>query len=600
MTSHLYLSNPPRPMRIANYTLVTILLLMLFSCTVEYQPIDDAEIVVRISSEPAKLSALYAAGRAEDSRIASQIYQPLLEFDPETLEIVPVAAAARPVITAITDGLYAGGTKHEYIIRPEAIWGDGQPVLAADFLFALKAIVSPKSGLQRIAPHIDFVKSVEIDPSDPKRFTAYTDSKYIKAEMSLGNMPVMPKHILDPNGVLDRYTLADLRDPATLTGPDSTRLIDIGELISSDEYNRDPSKLVASGAYTLESWASGSQIVLRRKENWWGNRLQEENNVLESRPRKITYMLVKDEPAAITMLKDGQLDAMSGINPTAFVQLRENELAKNNLTLSTPQVFQYYFVALNMDNPKLADVKVRKALAHLVDYQGLINNVLYGMGERIVGPLHPSHYAYNENLVLPEFDIDKAVFLLEEAGWNDTNGDGIRDKVINGKKTELTLNLLASPSENSKNICLFLQSTAAKIGVNIVPEFKDLRSFLPKEVIPGAYDMFALAWSQSPGEYDPKLLWHTASMKGGRNWVGYGNEATDKVIDDLRNEMDDDKRLALYHRWQSDVVAAQPYLFLCAPQERIGIQKKYDAPVSARRPGLFENLFQTSDAISGQ
>lgn len=587
-------------MRITGYILVTYLLLISFSCTSDYQPVDDAEIVVRIPSEPAKLSALYAAGRVEDARIASQIYQTLLEYDPVTLEIVPVAAETRPVIEEITEGEFKGGTSHTYTIREEAKWSDGQPVLASDFFFTLKTIINPKSGLQRIAPIIDFVKSVEIDASNSKKFTAYTDTKFFLAEMSLGNMPIMPEHVLDPNGILQPYTLSDLRNEETIAGSDSTKLKELGELSSGDLYNRDPSKLIGSGAYMLESWTSGSNIVLARKENWWGNALQEANNVLESRPRKITYQLVKDEPAAITMLKDGQLDAMSGINPTSFVQLKENELAKKNLILSTPSVLQYYFVAMNMENPKLADVKVRRALAHLVDYKGFIENVLYGMGERIVGPLHPSHYGYNKELVLPDYNPNKAIEMLESAGWKDTNGDGVRDKMIEGKRIELTLNLLAAPSENSKNICLFLQSTAAKIGVNLVPDFKDLRSFLPNEVIPGAYDMFALAWSQSPGEYDPKLLWHTDSQDGGRNWVRYGTSETDQVIDELRFELDPKRRLELYHQWQADVVAAQPYLFLCAPRERIAIQKKYEAPVSARKPGLFENLFQTSDAIGGQ
>jgi len=587
-------------MRIASYTIITCLVILLISCTEDYQPIDDAEITVRIASEPSKLSALYAAGRAEDTRVASQIYQTLLEFDPETLEIVPVAAEARPIISPISEGPYKDGTSHTYTIRAEAMWSDGMPVLASDFLFTLKTIVNPTSGLQRIAPYIDFVKSVELDPTNPKKFTAYTDTKYIMAEMALGIMPITPKHIIDPDGFLDAYTLSDLRNPETMASADSTKLIELGQLMSGDLYNRDPAKLIGSGAYVLESWTSGSSIVLTRKENWWGNDLQEENNVLESRPRKITYQLVQDEPAAITMLKDGQLDAMSGINPTAFMQLKENELAQKDLTLSTPSVFQYYFVGMNMENPKLSDVKVRKALAHLVDYNGLINNVLYGMGERIVGPLHPSHYAYNEDLELPDYNPSKAIALLESAGWKDTNGNGTRDKIIDGKTTELILNLLGSPSENSKNIGLYLQSTAAKIGVNIEPVFKELRSILANEIIPGNYDMFALAWSQSSGEYDPRLLWHTDSKQGGRNWVKYGNETTDKVIDELIYEMDAEKRLALYHQWQADVVAAQPYLFLCAPQERIAIQKKFEAPVSARKPGLFENLFQTSDVISGQ
>jgi len=253
-----------------------------------------------------------------------------------------------------------------------------------------------------------------------------------------------------------------------------------------------------------------------------------------------------------------------------------------------------------MDNPKLSDAKVRKALAHLVDYNGLIDNVLYGDGQRIVGPLHPNHYADNKKLGLPDYNVEKAAEMLESAGWTDTNGNGTRDKLINGKLTELTLTALATPSENSKNIGLFIKETMAKAGVEMILDQRDHRSWLPKEVIPGKYDMFMLAWTQSPGEYDPKTLWHTASIQGGRNWARYGTPETDKAIDDIRDEMDRDKRITLYHQWQKDVVDAQPYLFLCAPTERIAVNKEFDAVVSAKRPGLFENQITTSDLLSGQ
>lgn len=586
-------------MRIAIYLLVLSFLFSFISCSEPYEPIDDAEVIVRLPSEPAKLSALYAAGRTDDARVASKIYLTLLEYDPETLEILPAAATERPKITAIEEGTYAGGSMHEYTLRKEATFSDGKRVTAADFESTIKSIVNPRAGFH-FASLIDYLKDIKVDPTDPYKFTAYLESKNVGSEMAIGNMPIMPKHIHDPNGVLDKYSLEDLRNPAILADADSLALIELAEMNASDTYNRDSSLLVGSGAYELESWTSGSQIVLTRKENWWADHLQQENNALESRPRKLIYTFVKDEPAAITMLKDGQLDAMNTINPTAFQQLKENDLAQSTLNLYTPTVLSYYYMGMNMENPKLNDVKVRKALAHLVDYNGLIDNVLYGMGERIVGPLYPSHYAYNSDLVLPDYSVEKASELLQEAGWIDTNGNGTRDKVIDGELTELTLTALMTPSENSKNIGLFLKETLAKAGVDMIVDQRDHRSWLPKEVIPGNFDMWMLSWSQYPGEYDPKTLWHTASIQGGRNWARYGTTETDKVIDQVRNEVDRDKRIALYHQWQKDVVDAQPYIFLCAPTERIAVNKEFDAEISARRPGIFENQITTSDLIGAQ
>ncbi|MBT8219183.1 MAG: hypothetical protein KJP00_05145, partial [Bacteroidia bacterium] len=500
-----------------------------FGCKQPYEPDADNVVTIRIASEPDKLNVLYARSSSE-TRIANLIFPALLDIDPNTLEIVPVIAESRPTMTEITEGEFSGGTKQEYRIRKEARWDNGDPVLAEDFVFTLKNIFNPRAGLQAVRPFVDFVKQIDVDPSDQKKFTVYSDSKYMMSELALGNMPVLPRYILDPDGLMDQISLESIISSEAMNSADSIDLIAFGQLLTSEKYNRDSSMLISCGAYTLGSWETGASVTLKRKTNWWGNDFQHLNAVIESDPSKIVYQLVKDEAGAITMLKDGQLDAMTSINPATFKSLEENALAKDVLDLYNPPFLQYYFLGLNMNNPKLVDRGVRKALAHLIDYEAIIDNVLFGMGQRIVGPLHPSNYGYASDIPLPDYNPEKAISILKDAGWEDTNNNGTVDKVIEGKRTELSIDLLASPSENSKNICLLVQSSAASGGVKINPVFKELRTIVGEHLVPRNFEMYALAWSQQVGDYDPKQLWHSESdTPSGRNWSGFNLPECDAV-----------------------------------------------------------------------
>ncbi|MBT8218450.1 MAG: hypothetical protein KJP00_01410, partial [Bacteroidia bacterium] len=197
------------------------------------------------------------------------------------------------------------------------------------------------------------------------------------------------------------------------------------------------------------------------------------------------------------------------------------------------------------------------------------------------------------DIPLPDYNPEKAISILKDAGWEDTNNNGTVDKVIEGNRMELSIDLLASPSENSKNICLLVQSSAASGGVKINPVFKELRTIVGEHLVPRNFEMYALAWSQQVGDYDPKQLWHSESdTPSGRNWSGFNVPECDAVIDQLRETIEQNERIPLYHKWQEMVVEAQPYIFLAAPQERIAVNKKFEARVSAKKPGIAENLFE--------
>ena len=131
-----------------------------------------------------------------------------------------------------------------------------------------------------------------------------------------------------------------------------------------------------------------------------------------------------------------------------------------NFIKSEPPMLSYTYIGLNMLDPLLKDRRVREALAHLVDVEEINRTLLYGQQTRIVGDVLPLFKDdYNNDIVSRDYDMEKAVSLLEAAGWKDTDGDGIRDKVVDGRKRSLSLTYnYNSGNPMRENVGLMLQN----------------------------------------------------------------------------------------------------------------------------------------------
>ena len=154
---------------------------------------------------------------------------------------------------------------------------------------------------------------------------------------------------------------------------------------------------------------------------------------------------------------------------------------------------------------------------------------------RNTGPFHPTKSYYNEVLPPVTLDVKKANKLLDDAGWKDTDGDDLRDKVINGQKTKLTIDFYITGSELSRNIALIYQESAAKAGVEINIISKK-NSLMKKENIKKLkYDMAALAQGLDSSADDPYSLWHSDNALAGKtNISAYNNPQSDVLIEKIR------------------------------------------------------------------
>jgi peptide/nickel transport system substrate-binding protein len=488
-----------------------------------------------------------------------------------------------------TDGLAI-----TFTIRPEAQWDNGTPITAQDVLFSLKLYRVPKIKSDRLRSYFEMVDDLTIDPANPKKFTFRLNKPDVEAVSSLGEaLRVQPAYVYDPAGVLAKYSLRDLNDPKKNSAPE---LISFAEAYNGTKFMREPEGVVGSGPYQLEKWVTDQVVVLKRKANWWGDALQNEPN-LQAYPKKLIYKIIKDETGALTELKSQKMDVMSSISGKDFRDFQKNDKFKEAYELSTPPTFAYSYFGMNLRpgdqrKPFFTQPEVRMAMAHIADPAAYNETVGQGLGQRVVGPVSPHHPAYNKELKPIPHDIEKAKQLLTDAGWKDSNGNGIRDKMINGKLVEFEFEFSINENEQRKKVALMFQQAAKEAGIKV--ELKSYDWTIYQDILKQKkFDMFYGGWIAGPQAYNQKQIWHSSSWSAdGSNYVGFGDQVSDRLIEKIRVELDSTRRSDMLKEFQRIVYDQQPYIFLTSPLERIAIARKFsNIETSAIRPGFRARRF---------
>ena len=580
---------------------VGVALLLGFGCSSSRQPESNPYasaqteptrgdwVIIHTLSDPDQLNPTNYQG-ADAGYILGNIFMTLLTVDPRDTNFPYVPALAKDLPEISPDGL-----RFTFEIHPAATWDNGTPVTGEDFAFSIKVIKNPLVDCAPLRPYYEFVKDVIVDPKNPRRFIVVTNRKYMLALSSLGTLFVLPRYVYDPENLMGRYTIPQLNE--------------MGDKLRNDpniqkfaqQYNskqREPKDIVGCGPYALERWETGQQIVLRRKARWWADTLK--GIAYEAYPDRLIYRVVNDPNTAITNLKAQKLDVMNGIPAKDFVQLKSNTGFTAHFNLHTPPMFAYTYIGLNMRPmgrpPIFTDKRVRRALAHLVDVDMLIKKFSYGMAQRITGPLYPMQRgSYNDTLPPIPYDPAKAAQLLDEAGWIDQDGDGIREKLIDGRLVKLEFEILTNAGNEVRlQIARILQQEAQKVGMKVHIASLDWSIFLERTK-KHEFDAYIGGWIGSHNPQDLKQIWHTSSWaEGGSNYVGFGNEETDRLIEAIREELDKERRDSLYRLFHKIVYEEQPYIFLTSPYERIAIHKRFrNAYTSAIRPGFYPSGFWT-------
>ncbi len=572
------------------YLFITLYSLLIFiSCKTDKTSGLDNTLDIRMAKEPEKLNAIMFP-----NPVASEVYQyiflPLAEVDPTTMKLAPVMIKSIPNAEDVLSGPYKGGSQFTFEILDEAKWDDGKPVTGDDYLFTLKAIMHPGTSAGAYRGVVTNFSDVILDPSNKKKVTVVYKKYYMLAQEAVLNIEVLPKHIYDPSGIMDRVKFTDLKDEKAaeaLVAKDSL-LSKFANGINGVKYSKEI--VSGSGPYKLSKWNAGQQIVLEKKSNYWGVGPNAPKSIsTEQHADKIIMHIIPDETAAITRMKNNEIDLLSGLNTTNFESLQKN--SANAFQYQTAQLMKYYNVLINHNDVILKSKSVRKALAYTTNVDAFIKTFENGNATRLVGPIHPTKRFYNKNIVPYAFDISAAKKQLNDDGWMDTNNNGIVDKKINGKIKELTLPLFVSGDLGS-NIALMMQADAKQAGIDLQITKKEFAQIRKENIDKGKYSLVLQVSSPDLGYDDLYSKMHSDNAEiGESNTSGYKNKEVDALITNINNVKDDNEREKLFLKLQEVLHDDLPLIFLYSPKEKFVVSKHWKGSTNVKRPGYQANTF---------
>ena len=311
-----------------------------------------------------------------------------------------------------------------FTLRDQVHWQDGRPLTAKDVVFSFNAYKDPSFGGARYIAYFENIESAT--PIDNKTIRFKLKKKYFGNFNTLASLTVLPEHIY------------------------------------KDKEKKLSRKIMGSGPYVLTKYERGKKLELIQNQNWWGRKAKP----LTHRIPNIVFRLIADETSQLIRMAAGDLDYLS-LTPEAFIKKTTKKPWGESLIKKETQNKQpsgYGFVAWNLKNPLFQNLKVRKALAYLMNRELMNQKFQYGKAKLATGPWYSwSDYADPSISPLP-FDPQKAHRLLKSAGWEDKDKNGVLENTINGQKTELKFTLIFSNRDFEKYLTLY-QEDLKKTGL---------------------------------------------------------------------------------------------------------------------------------------
>ncbi|MGB2630826.1 MAG: peptide-binding protein [Candidatus Omnitrophota bacterium] len=425
-----------------------------------------------------------------------------------------------------------GGLTITFHLRKGVKWHDGAPFTAEDVRFTYETILDPGTG----CPYISSYSSIKtITVIDPYTIRFDYNRPYAPAILKFG-MGIVPKHLFEKAG--------DVRKSAYAIAP------------------------VGTGPYRFTRWERGRYIILEENPEYF-----------EHRPgiKHYIYRLIPDQAVQFLELVSGGVDSMS-LNPYQYRYRSETSEFRERIRKYHYLAHSYTYIGYNLKDPFFADKKVRQALSYAINKKEIINAVLLGLGESCTGPFLKGSLYYDDSVPGYAYDPDKAARLLREAGWEDTDGDGILEK--EGQEFKVTL-VTNQGNQVREDIATVVQDQWAKLGIKVEINVIAWAAFLDQFVNKKKFQAMILGWT-IPLDPDPYSVWHSDSMRpGGLNFISYSNPKVDELIVLGREEFAPAVRREIYHEIHRVISEDAPYTFLFFPYATPAIDKRFKGIIPA-------------------
>ncbi len=318
-----------------------------------------------------------------------------------------------------------------------------------------------------------------------------------------------------------------------------------------------------TGPMMLTKWIKDRQVEFQRNPNYWGA------------PYYFSRVIYRTNSNLNTALQEtlqGQYDHALIPQKDQYVQSKTHpNVLSGKVKLVDYFYPAYRYIGYNENREFFKDKRVRWALSHAVPVDQIVDKVFHKLAVRVTGPFQVGSPANDETLPPVDFDLEKSKKLLDEAGWIDSNGDGIRDKMIDGQRVDASFDfMIYSDIEAYQTIAEIVKQNCRKIGVEvkISPAKWDL---MLQKLRKKEYDATMLGWTMD-WKNDPFQIFHSsqADLPDTSNNINYKNPAVDRLIEKLRVTIDDDEQNKIFKQIHKLIYDDQPYTFLFADKETAG------------------------------
>ena len=447
------------------------------------------------------------------------MYETLIETDPETAEFAPGLAESWEISE--------DAQTYTFHIDPAAKWSDGTPVTSEDVKWTFDTIMAPDAMTGPIKALLCDFDSPETPDALTVRFRVHHNERHWRDLLHCGTFEIMPKHVFE--------------------GKDFNAL--------------NLENAVVSGPYYLAKADEQVECVFQRRGDWWrfGHRKSVEGRLNFD---KIVIRYFADDMNAYEAFKLGRLDVYAVYSArimateTRGPKYDRNQILVRRVNNHCPVGFQGF--AMNLRRPPFDDLKVRQAIACLVDRPTMNRTMMYSeyflLRSYCESLYDESHPCGNK---LWEYDPAEAARLLDEAGWAVDPATGLRKK--GGRLFKFSF--LSRSATEDKFLALFSNALRG-VGIEMSIVRKDLAGWM-RDIDEFNFDMTWSSWGSSIfPNFEPSWSSREANRKSGNNITGFSNAEVDRLIELEKSEFDMERRNE-YHRRMDAIIASQvPYVLL--------------------------------------
>ena len=305
-----------------------------------------------------------------------------------------------------------------------------------------------------------------------------------------------------------------------------------------------------TGPYVATSFTAMTDVKMRANENYWGGAPKADT---------VELKIIDDQYALDMALANGEIDLIA--QETANGASKFTDTSK--YTTDTVTTTRANFLSFNLKTEGLDDLAVRQAINYCIDREGYADVVYQGFATPCYG-IYPDNLAFGGtdglNLTVDSYDADKAKEILADAGYQDTDGDGILDK----DGVNLSFKVLTySYNDNCIQLADMLQAELSQIGIELSIETQDV---LDDPLASGDFDLAILNYAMAPigtPSYFINMLFTTGASN---NYGGYSNEKVDALAAEIGTTSDNDKVVSLTRELEQQVLDDMPFAFVADQQ----------------------------------